>query len=385
MVERKLRMGMVGGGGGFIGSVHRMAAMLDNEAVLVAGAFSSKPRKSLEWGAKFRLDPSRVYKDYKAMIEAEKKMPADRRLDWISIVVPNAMHFPIAKACLEAGFNVVCDKPMTTSLAEAKELEKIVKKTKKVFVLTHNYTGYPMVKQAREFVRNGTLGKINKIVAEYPQGWLSTLINAKAGGNALKMWRMDPKVAGGSCCMGDLGTHAANLAYYITGLEMTELCADITAFVPGNKLEDDGNLLVHWQGGVKGLLYASQIQAGEENTLRIHIYGDKMGLTWVQEDPNYLWLKDPVGTITRYSRGNDNLCDAAKGATRLPWGHPEGFIEAFANVYREAFKAIRAEVAGEKIPEIDAPGVRDGIRGLSFIETILKSAKSKEKWTKMVK
>ncbi len=383
MSDRKLRMGMIGGGGGFIGSVHRMAAMLDNEAVLTAGAFSSNPKKSLEWGDKFKLDPSRVYKDYKAMIAAEKKMPADKRLDWISIVVPNVQHFPIAKACLEAGFNVVCDKPMTVSLAQAKKLAEIVKKTKKVFVLTHNYTGYPMVKQAREFVRSGKLGKLNKIVVEYPQGWLANLINAKI--NGIAMWRMDPKVAGGSCCMGDLGTHAANLASYITGLKMKELCADLGSFVPCNKLEDDGNLLVHWEGGVKGLLYASQIQAGEENTLRIHIYGDKMGLTWVQEDPNYLWLKDPAGTITRYSRGNENLCDAAKNATRLPWGHPEGFIEAFANVYREVFKAVRAEIAGKKIPQIDAPGIEAGIEGLSFIETILKSAKSKEKWTKMLK
>ena len=383
MSERKLRMGMIGGGGGFIGSVHRMAAMLDNEAVLVAGAFSSNPEKSIEWGDKFKLDPARVYKDWKAMIAAEKKMPAEKRLDWISIVVPNVQHFPIAKACLEAGFNVVCDKPMTVSLAQAKKLAEIVKKTKKVFVLTHNYTGYPMVKQAREFVRSGRLGKLNKIVVEYPQGWLANLINAKI--NGIAMWRMDPKVAGGSCCMGDLGTHAANLASYITGLKMKEICADLGSFVPCNKLEDDGNLLVHWEGGVKGLLYASQIQAGEENPLRIHVYGDKMGLTWEQENPNYLWLKDPAGTVTRYSRGNENLCDAAKGATRLPWGHPEGFIEAFANVYREAFKAIRAEVAGKKIPAIDAPGVEAGVEGLSFIETILKSAKSKEKWTKMLK
>lgn len=383
MSERKLRMGMIGGGGGFIGSVHRMAAMLDNEAVLVAGAFSSNPDKSIEWGDKFKLDAGRVYRDWKSMIAAEKKMPADKRLDWISIVVPNVQHFPIAKACLEAGFNVVCDKPMTVSLAQAKKLAEIVKKTKKVFVLTHNYTGYPMVKQAREFVRSGKLGKLNKIVVEYPQGWLANLINAKI--NGIAMWRMDPKVAGGSCCMGDLGTHAANLASYITGLKIKELCADLGSFVPCNKLEDDGNLLVHWEGGVKGLLYASQIQAGEENTLRIHVYGDKMGLTWVQEDPNYLWLKDPAGTITRYSRGNENLCDAAKAATRLPWGHPEGFIEAFANVYREAFKAIRAEVEGKKIPAIDAPGIEAGIEGLAFIETILKSAKSKEKWTKMLK
>ena len=383
MSERKLRMGMIGGGGGFIGKVHRMAAMLDNEAVLTAGAFSSAPAKSLRFGDEFKLDPARVYKDWREMVRKEAKLPADQRVDFISIVVPNNGHFPIAKACLEAGFNVVCDKPMTTTLKDAKELAKVVKKTKKVFVLTHNYTGYPMVKQARDVVRSGALGKINKVVVEYPQGWLACLINAPD--NAIGMWRMDPKVAGGSCCMGDLGTHAENLVRYITGLEIDALCADLGSFVPMNKLEDDGNLLVRYKGGARGILYASQISAGEENPLKIRVYGVERGLEWSQEDPNYLWIKDPAGTVTRYSRGNSNLCDAAKGASRLPWGHPEGFIEGFANVYREAFRAIRAEVKGEPVPEIDAPNVQDGVLGVAFIETILASAKSKAKWTKMAK
>jgi predicted dehydrogenase len=376
-------MGMIGGGGGFIGKVHRMAAMLDNETVLTAGAFSSNAEKSAKFGDEFKLDPARVYKDYKDMLSRESKLPADRRVDFISIVVPNNGHFPIAKACLEAGFNVVCDKPMTCTLKDAKELAKIVKKSKKVFVLTHNYTGYPMVKQARHMVRSGLLGKINKVVVEYPQGWLAGLINAP--GNSIAMWRMDPKVAGGSCCMGDLGTHAENLVRYITGLEIDTLCADIGSFVPMNKLEDDGNLLVRYKGGARGILYASQISAGEENPLKIRVYGVERGLEWSQEDPNYLWLKDPVGTVTRYSRGNSNLCDAAKGATRLPWGHPEGFIEGFANVYREAFRAVRAELSGKPIPEIDAPNVGDGVLGVAFIETILASAKSKAKWTKLAK
>ncbi len=383
MAERRLRMGMVGGGGGFIGKVHRMAATLDNEAELVAGAFSSNPRKSLAFGDEFKAAPDRVYKDWRAMLDKEAGRPAEERLDFISIVVPNSGHFPVAQACLEAGFNVVCDKPMTCTLQEAKTLAKAVRKARKVFVLTHNYTGYPMVKQARHMVRSGLLGKINKVVVEYPQGWLACLIDAPD--NAIGMWRMNPKIAGGSCCMGDLGTHAENLVRYITGLEIDSLCADISSFVPTNKLEDDGNLLVRYKGGARGILYASQISSGEENPLKIRVYGVDRGLEWSQEDPNYLWIKDPAGLVTRYSRGNTNLCEEAQAASRLPWGHPEGFIEGFANVYREAFRAIRAEVAGEPLPDVDAPDVRDGVMGLAFIETILASAKSKQKWTKILK
>ncbi|MCL1909325.1 MAG: Gfo/Idh/MocA family oxidoreductase [Kiritimatiellaeota bacterium] len=383
MSERKLRMGMIGGGGGFIGGVHRMAATLDNEAELVAGAFSSKPEKSLAFGDTFKVCPCRTYSDYKTMLKKEAKLPADERLDFIDIVVPNASHFPIAKACLEAGFNVVCEKPMTCTLKQAKELAAIVKKTKKVFVLTHNYTGYPMVKHARKMVLGGELGKINKVVVEYPQGWLAGLINAP--GNNIAMWRMDPKIAGGSCCTGDLGTHCENLVKYITGLEIDSLCADLTSFIPGNRLEDDSNVLIRYKGGAKGILYSSQIQAGEENPLRICVYGTDKGIEWAQENPNYLLIKDPAGTVTRLSRGNNNLCAEAKGATRLPWGHPEGFIEAFANLYREAYRAIRAEVAGEKIPAIDTPNVIDGVDGVAFLETVLASNKSKEKWTKFKK
>ena len=382
MSERKLRMGMIGGGGGFIGSVHRMAAALDNEAELVAGAFSSNPEKSAIFGDKFKVCPCRTYADYKTMLKKEAKAPKEERLDFIVVVVPNASHFPIAKACLEAGFNVVCEKPMTCTLKQAKELEELVAKTKKVFILTHNYTGYPVVKQARKMALGGELGKINKVVVEYPQGWLAGLINAP--GNNIAMWRMNPKIAGGSCCIGDLGTHCENLVKYITGLEIDSLCADLTSFIPGNRLEDDGNVLIRYKGGAKGILFASQIQAGEENPLKIRVYGTNKGLEWRQEEPNYLYVKDPSGTVTRLSRGNSNLCAEAKVATRLPWGHPEGYIEAFANIYREAFRAIRAEVAGEKIPAIDAPSVTDGVMGVAFVETVLASNKSKEKWTKML-
>ena len=383
MSERKLRMGMIGGGGGFIGSVHRMAAALDNEAELVAGAFSSDPDRSLVFGDQFKVAQKRVYKDYKSMLKKEAALPEEQRLDFISVVVPNAGHFPVAKACLEAGFNVVCEKPMTCTLKQAKELDAVVRKSKKAFVLTHNYTGFPMVKQARHLAQSGALGKINKVVVEFPQGWLSGLI--KAPGNGIAMWRMNPKIAGGSCCMGDLGTHCENLAKYITGLEIDSICADLATFVPSNKLEDDGNVLIRYKGGAKGILSASQIQAGEENALRICVYGTDKGLEWRQENPNYLFVKDPSGIVTRYARGNSNLCDDAKRATRLPWGHPEGYVEAFANIYREAFRAFRAEVAGEAIPKIDAPGIADGVEGVAFIETVLASAKSKEKWTKMAK
>ena len=317
------------------------------------------------------------------MIRAESRLPAGERVDFVSIVVPNSGHFPIARACLEAGFNVVCDKPMTCTLKDAQELARIVKRTKKVFVLTHNYTGYPMVKQARHLVRSGQLGKLNKVVVEYPQGWLSSLLNAMD--SKIAMWRMDPKVSGGSCCMGDIGTHAENLVRYITGLEIDKLCADLASFVPVNKLDDDGSLLIRYKGGARGVLFASQIATGEENPLAIRVYGSERSLEWRQENPNYLWVKDATGLVTRYARGNGNLCEAAQGASRLPFGHPEGFIEGFANIYREAFRAIRAEVDGKRVPSIDAPDVRDGVLGVAFVQTVLASAKSKEKWTKFAR
>jgi predicted dehydrogenase len=383
MNNRKLHAGMVGGGiGAFIGPVHRMAATLDGEAEFVAGAFSSDPEKSKQSGEELFLNPSRVYGSYTELLEAEKEKPADERLDFISIVTPNSTHFKIAKACMEAGFNVICDKPMTMNLEEAKALKAVVEQTGKVFALTHNYTGYPMVKQARVMVENGELGKINKIVVEYPQGWLSGFLREAEG--AISPWRMDPAKAGASCCMGDIGTHAENLARYITGLEIDEMCADLTTFIESNPLEDDGNVLIHYKGGARGILYASQISSGEENGLNIRIYGTEKGLYWNQEDPNYLVIKDPSGFTTTYSKGNECLCDEAKEAGRLPFGHPDGFIEAFANVYRAAYTAIRAEVSGEPIPICDYPSVDDGVIGMAFIETVLKSAASVEKWVKMV-
>jgi predicted dehydrogenase len=382
MAQGKLRGGMVGGGvGAFIGPVHRMAATLDGQAEFVAGAFSRDPAKSKKSGAEMGLDPKRVYGSFEEMAEKEAALPADQRIDFVSIVTPNNGHYPASKAFLEKGISVICDKPMTTTVADAKALVKLAAKSGAVFALTHNYTGYPMVKQARSWVMGGKLGKINKVVVEYPQGWMSGMIENP--GNSIGMWRMDPKIAGGSCCMGDLGTHCENLVRYITGLEIDEVCAELTAFVKGNRLEDDGNVLVRYKGGARGILYASQISAGEENPLAIRVYGTKAGLEWKQEDPNYLHFKDPAGTVTRYSKGNNNLSKEAQEAARLIWGHPDGYIEAFANIYREAFKGIRAVLAGKKVPACDHPTAEDGLVGVAFIDALLKSSKSKAKWTKM--
>ncbi|MBW0000628.1 MAG: Gfo/Idh/MocA family oxidoreductase [Verrucomicrobia bacterium] len=377
-------MGMVGGGkDAFIGAVHRLAANLDGKIELVAGAFSSNPNKSHESGALLLLDPKRVYDSYEAMAAAEAKLPVGERIDFVSIVTPNFAHFPAAKAFLEAGFNVVCDKPMTFNLQEALELRDLVRRTRKVFVLTHNYTGYPMVKEARELVRAGALGNILKVVAEYSQGWLLNPIDQ--AGQKQAAWRTDPQRAGASSCIGDIGTHAENLAHYITGLEIEELCADFTTFVEGRRLEDDGNMLVHFRGGAKGVLYASQISAGEENNLTIRVYGTKASLEWHQEHPNELIMKYQDAPRQIFRRGNDYLSDAAKRFTRLPSGHPEAFIEAFANIYREAARAIEAEVAGQPVPaDVDFPTVDDGVTGMAFIETAVKSARAGAAWTKFV-
>lgn len=384
-MNRKLRFGMIGGGrGAFIGAVHRIAAIMDGRAELVAGAFSSDPARSRDSGADLFLDPSRVYGSYLEMATKEKAMPADRRLDFVIIVTPNHQHFPPAKAFLEAGFNVVCDKPVTLNLAEAKALRKIVAKTKKVFVLTHNYTGNAMVKQARAMVRAGELGDIRKVVVEYPQGWLFNRL--EASGQKQAAWRTDPKRSGAAGCMGDIGTHAENLAHFITGLEISELCADLSTFVPGRALDDDGNVLLRFKGGAKGILHASQISVGEENNLNIRIYGTKAGLEWHQEHPNELWVKFPDRPAQLWRRGNGYVGDAAKRATRIPAGHPEGYLEAFGNLYAEAFRAISAEVQGQPLPkDLDFPTIDDGVYGMAFIETLVKSAKAGARWVKFPK
>jgi predicted dehydrogenase len=375
---------MVGGGrDAFIGGVHRMAMRLDGKIELVAGAFSSNPEKAKLSGEDLLLDPKRVYADYHAMATEESRLPIDERIDFVSVVTPNRTHVPVAKAFLEAGFNVVCDKPLAFNLEEARALRDMVKKTGKVFALTHNYTGYPMVKEARELVRSGELGEILKVVAEYPQGWLIKPIDEE--GQKQASWRTDPKQAGASGCIGDIGTHAENLGRYITGLQIDEVCAEFTSFVKGRQLEDDANLLIRYKGGAKGVLIASQISVGEENDLNIRVYGAKGSLEWHQEDPNELIVKYADKPKRTYRRGNEYLSDMAKRFTRLPSGHPEAFIEAFVNIYVEAARAIEAEVSGQAIPpDCDFPTVDDGVEGMAFIATVVQSAKAGGAWTRMV-
>lgn len=384
-MNRKLRFGMIGGGrGAFIGAVHRIAAAMDQQAELVAGAFSSDPERSKASGADLFLPPSRVYGSYIEMAQAEAALPVGQRIDFVVIVTPNHQHFPPAKLFLESGFNVICDKPVTFNLAEAKALKKVIAKTKKVFALTHNYTGNAMVKQARELVRNGTLGTIRKVVVEYPQGWLSTRI--ETSGQKQAGWRTDPKRSGAAGCIGDIGTHAENLARYITGLQIEELCADLTAFVKGRQLDDDGNILVRFKGGAKGILHSSQISIGEENNLNIRVYGEKAAIEWHQEHPNQMLVKFPDQPRQIWSRGNGYIGAAAQKFTRIPAGHPEGYLEAFGNIYREAFRAIAAEIEGKPQPkDLDFPTIDDGIEGMAFIETAVKSSKLGAKWVKMPK
>jgi predicted dehydrogenase len=369
---------MVGGGpGAFIGAVHRRAASLDGLAVLVAGAFSSHPEKSRAQGAELFLDPSRVYGSYQEMLAGELRLPADERIDFVSIVTPNVSHFEIAKAFIEAGFHVVCDKPLTTTLEDAETLCRLVEEHRTVFLVTHNYTGYPMVKQARELVRSGKLGTIRKIVAEYPQGWL-------ANAEGISMWRLDPKIAGISSAVGDIGVHAWHLARYVTGLELESISADTTSFGSGYELEDDANILAHYQGGARGIIYSSQISVGEENGLRLRVYGTKAGLSWRQEDPSYLRVMYADRPEEVYKMGNDYLAPSVKHNMRLPFGHPEAFIEAFANVYANAIRTMSARIAGEEPDplDLDFPGVQDGARGVHFIHRAIESAE-KHEWLKV--
>ncbi len=382
-MKRKIRMGMVGGGrGAFIGAVHRMAAAIDGEIELVCGAFSSNPKKSKLSGADLYLPADRVYESYEEMIKKEVELPLGERMDFISIVTPNHMHFGPAKLALENGFHVVCDKPLAFNLKEAKALQKLVEKTGLLFALTHNYTGYPMVKQAKSMIAKNKIGKVRKIMVEYPQGWLSTFMEGSDQKQAA--WRTDPKRSGIAGAMGDIGTHAENLAEYISGLKIKKMCADLSILVDGRKLDDDGNVLLEFDNGAKGILSASQIAAGEENNLRIRIYGEKAGLEWRQMEPNSLivrWL-DKSTEIMRTGVGN--LSAEAQAHTRLPAGHPEGYLEAFANIYRNFAKCVQARLQNKKPNKVytDFPTVVDGVRGMQFIEKVVASSKSKSKWTK---
>lgn len=383
-MKRRIRYGMVGGGrGAFIGAVHRIAAAMDGKIELVCGAFSSDPERSRASGADLLLPPARCYGGFEEMMASEAALPADQRMDFVAIVTPNHMHFPVAKAALESGFHVLSDKPAAFSFAEAKELAALTASTGLLYGLTHNYTGYPLVKEARDLVRSGRLGKIRKVVAEYPQGWLATRI--EAAGQKQAEWRTDPARSGAAGCAGDIGTHAGNLAEYITGLRISELAADLTAFVEGRLLDDDANILLRFDNGAKGILHASQISVGEENNLSIRVYGEKGAIEWHQQEPNTLlvkWLDQPAQV---YRAGMSYLGPAAAAATRTPPGHPEGYLEAFANIYRNFAGAVAARIEGREAAETerDYPGIADAVRGMAFIEAVVASSKANAAWTRL--
>ena len=388
-LSRKLKMGMVGGGpGAFIGEVHRKAARMDGGIDVVAGAFDINPRKSKQMGKQLCLDPKRTYRTYTEMIEKELQLPEGERIDFVSVCVPNNWHFPIARDFLKAGFNVMCEKPMTFNVSEARQLKKIVKETRKVFGLMHNYTGYPMVKFARDLVANGEIGKVRKVVVRYPQGWLATALEKT--GQQQAAWRTDPKQSGAAGCLGDIGTHCENLAEYITGLKITHVSADLTSFVKGRRLDDDVTCMLRFNKGAKGILHSSQISIGHENGLGIWVYGEDKSFEWHQEDSNYLKLRTPEGIVQIFGRGNDivnSKSPATARGTRLPAGHPEGYFEGMANVYSNFAETIRAKMNRTKVDPLakDFPDVNDGLRGMLFIDTVLASNKSKTKWTKMKK
>jgi len=380
-MHRKLNMGMVGGGkDAFIGAIHRMAANLDGHIQLVCGAFSSNEIKSQQSGRELYLPDNRIYGTYAEMYAKEKLLPPDERMDFVSIVTPNHLHFEPAKMALENDFDVVLDKPITLTLAEAKLLKIILEKSGKMCCLTHTYTGYPMIKEAKDLISTNKLGKIKKVYVSYPQGWLTTYLEGE--GQKQAAWRTDPLKSGIAGSMGDIGTHAFNLAEYVTGLQVTKICADLNINVSGRKLDDDGTLLLKFNNNASGMLYATQVAAGEENNLRIQVYGDKGGLEWQQEDANTLlvkWLHKPT---EKYRAGSSYLSPLASFNCRTPAGHPEGYLEAFANHYRNFALSLLAKKNGTKPPKYcsDYPGIDEGIRGMAFIENVIASAKSELKW-----
>lgn len=379
-MKEKIRMGMVGGGKkAFIGAVHRMAASLDGLIEFSCGALSSDPANAVESGKDLFLPDDRIYTSYAEMITAESKLPASEKIHFVSIVTPNNLHFEPAMMALEHGFHVLIDKPITLTLAEAKALQAKAEETGLMICLTHTYSGYPMVKQAKQMVKDGALGKIRKVVVEYPQGWLSL---PAAADNKQAAWRADPAKSGISGCMADVGTHAAHLAEYISGLQITKICADLNIVVENRLLDDDGNVLLKFNNGANGVLFASQIAAGEENAIKIYVYGEKGGIEWHQMEPNTLivkWLDQPMQV---YRTGNGYNSNIAKYNTRTPSGHPEGYLEAFANIYKNFAQTIAAKLDGEKPSEamLDFPGAADGVRGMAFIENVVASSKSEQKW-----
>lgn len=383
-MNRKLRMGMVGGGkDAFIGAIHRHAAFMDGQVELVCGALSINPEIAVDSGRSLFLPEDRIYLNFEDMIKKEAPMPPDKRMDFVTIVTPNFAHFAPAIMALENGFNVVIEKPITFTLDEAKQLKKKVEETGLLLCLTHTYSGYPMVKQARAMMQDKTFGKIRKVYVEYPQGWLSKL--SEREGNAQAAWRTDPKKSGKSGCMGDIGTHAAHLAEYITGLKISKLCADLNIMVEGRALDDDGNVLLKFDNGAAGVLMASQVAAGEENALKIRVYGEKGGLEWAQQEPNTLlvkWLNQPTQILRAGGNYGDRLSSYAVLNCRTPGGHPEGYLEAFGNIYKNFAATLASKLDGKEPTKemLDFPRVDEGIRGMAFIDNVVASSQSEQKW-----
>ncbi len=384
-MNRKLRMGMVGGGkDAFIGSIHRYAVGMDGLIDLVCGALSINPEIAKDSGKSLFFEEDRIYLTYEEMITKESQLSADKRIDFVTIVTPNFAHFAPAMMAMDHGFHVVIEKPIAFTLDEAQQLKQKAAETGRILCLTHTYSGYPLVKQARQMIKEGKLGKIRKVLVEYPQGWLSKL--SEREGNAQAAWRTDPKRSGKSGCMGDIGTHAAHLAEYVTGLKITHLCADLNVMVEGRLLDDDGNVLLKLENGAAGVLMASQVAAGEENALKIRVYGEKGGLEWAQHEPNTMlvkWLDQPTQIYRAGGNYADRLSSFAVHNARTPGGHPEGYLEAFANIYRNFALTLGAKIDGtEPTPEmLDFPGVEDGIRGMAFIDNVVASSQSDQKWT----
>ena len=376
--SRRLRLGMVGGGeGAFIGAVHRLSSRMDDHYELVAGALSADKDKALRSAITLGLDPTRSYASYAEM--ALKESQRADGIDVVAIVTPNHVHVPIAEVFLNAGIHIICDKPLSMSLAEGLRLQKLANTSGKVFCLTHNYTGYPLVRHAREMVQTGVLGDIRLVQVEYPQDWLSEPIEQQ--GQKQAEWRTDPARSGAGGCLGDIGTHAYNLADYVTGLPLDQVCAELTTFVPGRRLDDNVAILLRYQGGAKGMLWASQVAVGHENGLRLRVYGTRGGIEWIQADPNRLDYC-PIGEPRRIlTRGSPAVGTAAARMTRIPAGHPEGYLEGFANIYTETALAIRAVDAGKPIPpEVNFPTLQDGIKGMAFIEAVVASSEAGAAW-----
>lgn len=383
----KIRMGMVGGGqGAFIGAVHRMAALLDGNIELVCGAFSSSKDKSVASGLSLGLDENRCYGSYQEMMLAEKDLPEKERMEAVIVVTPNHLHFDVSKVALENGFHVICDKPATFDLAQAVALKDVIKNSQRLYGLTHTYTGYPLVKKAKELVEQGVLGKVTKVIAEYHQGWLAT---KDAESSKQAAWRIDPKQAGVSCCMGDIGVHAANLAEYVTGADITEICSDLNTTVDGRVLDDDGLVILKFANQSKGYLSASQICAGEENNLSLRVYGTQASLSWEQQSPNSLWVRTNEGPTQEYRTAVGESSPYVAANIRTPAGHPEGYIEAFANIYQNFVKQIQSYRAGdisdvlEANQAFDVPGIDEAIQGMNFIESVVKASQSNDKWHKL--